>query len=1244
MTNDCCSDCCAGTAVLTPVEVVNPPSRNEITHRVGTHAEFLASMRARLSSPAYPALAALTVRGTEDPAIGLLDAGAVLGDLLTFYTERIANEGYLRTATEQRSLTLLGRLVGHTPRPGVAAGAFLAYTLDADPRQGRDFQVRIPRGARTQSVPGPGEEPQSFETIEDLLARWSWNDLRVRQTRPYQFTMDDLGKRTAVHVAGVSANLKPGDQLLFVFGAEPGRQQHTVVPGVTLDRDRDVTTIGLPQPALPTLAELNKDLLAELKKLVDPDPADPEQPPEVVRRSAILRRLVEGPVTELWRIRHTLTTPTRFAKEVSALRERVAETTALAEHYVHIATWLKSFDQTLGALETTARKLEPKQDWEPAPERLYHALALDAEVPGRSEAVLGLGALLGALRTSTTRPPAGSRYLARELARIYAPGSDLGAQLLSALDDRLRDSLYPAWRQTDLSTPLALQELHAMRVVATPFGATAPPELRVSGGVATPQEWSLRSLQTLRLRVDYDAEVHTTRVVLHFIAGNGAWEHILTDLTEEVTVDLGPGQFTFTPATGKISFAFSKELPERKVEVFEQNAEKKIKVRLTGEALPVLEHTLAVGDEPWWQEHGEGFLARFQRIAATAGPPKTVEHVDFTIQTYALTPSRILALDGVYEGIGPGSWVVITRPRKGREIGGDEKLSTVTARVTTARTIAKQAFGISAKVTELTLDRPWLDKQDTLLSHLRDATVYARGDRLELAEEPVPEPVAGNVIELAELYDGLTPGRWVIVTGERADLPGGTTGVRGTELAMIAGVTQKVDPERPGEKVHTEITLAAPLAHRYLRISVRVHGNVVRATHGASRDEPIGSGDASKPGQSFLLRQGPLTWLAADNPVGAHSTLEIRVDGVRWQEVDSLAGRGPTERVYVTALTDTGALKITFGDGRHGARLPTGVENVRASYRVGLGKSGNVTAGQLTQLTTRPLGVSAVTNPLPADGGANRDDAGQLRRNIPLRVTALDRLVSVPDYADFARARAGIGRAEARQLHNGSRQVVHVTVAGTDDIPLHPDSDLITTLRAAFTAHGDAGLPAEVAVREPVLLVIAANIRVHPDHSWDLVEPAVRAALLGRLGFAGRELGQPAYLSEVLATAQAMPGVDHVDVDSFAGVPGSITPLGLQQLATDLARPNPVVPARLAQYTVDRYTVAPASGPTETLTAVAAKHGISVAELVRLNPDITDARPLDRGRVVVVFRGVRPAQFVLLSPTLPDTLILKEVR
>ena len=67
---------------------------------------------------------------TTTSAIALLDAWATVADVLTFYQERIANESYLRTATERVSLVHLAALIGYRPRPGVAAGAFLAFTLE----------------------------------------------------------------------------------------------------------------------------------------------------------------------------------------------------------------------------------------------------------------------------------------------------------------------------------------------------------------------------------------------------------------------------------------------------------------------------------------------------------------------------------------------------------------------------------------------------------------------------------------------------------------------------------------------------------------------------------------------------------------------------------------------------------------------------------------------------------------------------------------------------------------------------------------------------------------------------------------------------------------------------------------------------------------------------------------------------------------------------------------------------------
>lgn len=94
---------------------------------------------------------------------------------------------------------------------------------------------------------------------------------------------------------------------------------------------------------------------------------------------------------------------------------------------------------------------------------------------------------------------------------------------------------------------------------------------------------------------------------------------------------------------------------------------------------------------------------------------------------------------------------------------------------------------------------------------------------------------------------------------------------------------------------------------------------------------------------------------------------------------------------------DEGKCRVLFGDGVEGARLPSGNHNVRAVYRKGLGLGGNVAAGKLTTLLTRPLGLSGADNPEAASGGEDAETLDKARENAPLTVLTLDRAVSVRD-------------------------------------------------------------------------------------------------------------------------------------------------------------------------------------------------------------------------------------------------------
>src|SRR6185436_19384489 len=117
---------------------------------------------------------------------------------------------YLRTATERRSVLELARLIGYELHPGVAASAALAFTLDD--AAGAPSETIIDIGTRVQSIPGPGEKPQTFETIEKIAARVEWNSIKPKMTR---ITVPKFGS-TRVYLKGIATNLKPGDAILLV--------------------------------------------------------------------------------------------------------------------------------------------------------------------------------------------------------------------------------------------------------------------------------------------------------------------------------------------------------------------------------------------------------------------------------------------------------------------------------------------------------------------------------------------------------------------------------------------------------------------------------------------------------------------------------------------------------------------------------------------------------------------------------------------------------------------------------------------------------------------------------------------------------------------------------------------------------------------------------------------------------------------------------------------------------------------
>jgi predicted phage baseplate assembly protein len=403
----------------------------------------------------------------------------------------------------------------------------------------------------------------------------------------------------------------------------------------------------------------------------------------------------------------------------------------------------------------------------------------------------------------------------------------------------------------------------------------------------------------------------------------------------------------------------------------------------------------------------------------------------------------------------------------------------------------------------------------------RGTVVHAVSRLLGGEFEPRDDAVTGATFELQPTDPPLPLGRRIVVAGfAPGTVPEDPLVAAATPPPLAEAVTV-VDCDVVGEEML--VTVDPPLQETYDRASLRVRANVVGATHGETVEQVLGSGDATVPFQRFVTRRGPLTHVRATTPSGTRTTLEVRVDDVRWDEVESLDVAGPEDRVVAVRALDDGRVEVTGGGEDHGSRFSTGSENVSATYRVGIGAPGAMRAGQLSLLPRRPLGIRGAVNPGAAHDWAPPEEIGQARTIAPLRIRTLDRAVSVADHADFAANFAGVALSRADAVWDGRETVVVVSVLGTGGAPV--SSDLVGDLGEALALARDGGTPFKIRPGKPVRFGVRVELAHDPAYEREAVETAVGDALATAYSLPLLPFATALAASRVLVTVRSVPGV-----------------------------------------------------------------------------------------------------------------------
>jgi hypothetical protein len=309
--------------------------------------------------------------------------------------------------------------------------------------------------------------------------------------------------------------------------------------------------------------------------------------------------------------------------------------------------------------------------------------------------------------------------------------------------------------------------------------------------------------------------------------------------------------------------------------------------------------------------------------------------------------------------------------------------------------------------------------------------------------------------------------------------------------------------------------------------------NTVTATQGETVEaETIGTSDGSA-NQVFEL--GELSVIKG--------SILIDVNGVIYTEVPYLVDYSGYDPVFSTYTNSDGTTFVQFGDSISG-RIPLNGVSLEATYRVGGGTSGNIPANTIKFIKTNASNGLSVSNQDSglisgaASGGADEESTDSIRINAPKSIRALNRAVSLSDYASLVIQVSGVAKAiSVADVYSS----VTVYFAPYGDSGLQSDgittSVVFNNLKTEIDEYLVDKIPAgtTVTLQPPtyVQVTVAGGVIVLPTYRQDKVLEDVKAAVQNLFDFNNVVFNDYISYSDVLKAMDGVEGVSRANLQKL---------------------------------------------------------------------------------------------------------------
>ncbi len=292
----------------------------------------------------------------------------------------------------------------------------------------------------------------------------------------------------------------------------------------------------------------------------------------------------------------------------------------------------------------------------------------------------------------------------------------------------------------------------------------------------------------------------------------------------------------------------------------------------------------------------------------------------------------------------------------------------------------------------------------------------------------------------------------------------------------------------------------------------------VLATQGESIfDELLGTSNGTS-AQAFELAESSVI----------ESSITISINNIVYNQVPFLIDYVASDPVFVVNTNADGVTSVIFGDNVSGRIPPSGAE-IYASYRVGGGDIGNVAVNTLTYLITNVVSGLTVNNQTAASGGADEESTDSIRINAPASLKALNRAVSLLDYASLALQVTGVSKAVAK-ANVYSSITLYIALFGDRGIDgsSNPTTIFNTVANRVANYFIDKCPPnTTITVQPPTYteIDITVDVTVSPEYRTSAVKSQIENALNLLLDIDNVIFGDVIRLNDVLQTISSVNGV-----------------------------------------------------------------------------------------------------------------------